>query len=211
MKDRLSRLAGAAVLLVIAVGCQSTVPLAAIPGSKRDGLALVAHAKQAPTLDFSTARGRNARQHSGNSGLIGVMVALSIGSGDEAAGRTQLKQIHQGDPVFELGLVLGKIRAQLHRAGIVADGAESGRILSIEIRSISLEETQRGFCSPSFSVSARLTDAGGNSIWSATARSTGHRMRTLAEYARQPESYREDFAEVAEDVAQQLVSGPLRR
>jgi hypothetical protein len=161
---------------------------------------------------FSTARGRNAEQAGASGGLIGMLVGASVGAGEESQGRAMVRQMHKDGGHFEAQLVSEEITSRLTRSGIqLTSEADAQTCLVIDVTSVGLREAQRGFWVTYLGVGARLRKPDGGNLWSACASSTGTKQRRVEEFAANVEVYRQDLREAAEDLARQLVVGPIRR
>jgi hypothetical protein len=81
----------------------------------------------------------------------------------------------------------------------------------VAVTEVGIAELQRGgYFGAVGRVHARLRNAANKELWSAEASSSSTRLRRREEYDARPELYSEDFREVAEDIARQLIDGPIR-
>jgi hypothetical protein len=75
---------------------------------------------------------------------------------------------------------------------------------------VGIREARSDLYAPFARISAELKGKDGKKIWSASALSTELHTRAKREYENKPELYKEDFREVAADLAEQLVKGPMQ-
>lgn len=198
-------------LAVFAVGCASTVPLAAVPQAKAASVNVECAPRTNAAIVFSTARGRNARQDSGSAGLIGMSVAAMIGSDEEAKGKELFKKEIGIDLESEVRLLAEATRTRLAQSGfLLATNAAATNRLVLQIDSIGLRETQKGCWSPFLQVTARF-QSDNNVLWKTFVTSTGSHLRHVNEFTRNSGLYQDDSRELVDDVARQLVDGPIRR
>lgn len=201
---------GVLLLAAVLVGCRSMVPLAELPAGQRSRLIVELATNQPPVVEFSTARGRNAQQAGSYGGLIGSVFAAGVGSKDESDGKRQFERVREQTGRFEPGLILEAVRERLRAAGITLAEDHAARLLIVEVKAVGLEESQRGFLAPCVRVSLRLAGDEPAREWKSFTHSLGTRPRRLEDYVARPELYRQDFKEVAEDIARQLIIGPIR-
>lgn len=196
-------------LAIIGVGCTNTrVPLSAFPDVKRVGITLETPAKSNISFTFLTAIGQNASQDAMGDGLIAMLIASGVGAGDEAAAKKIFEARLRPDLQYESRQMDDAVKAQLQKAGLLV-GTVGAWKLQTRIRTIGLREPQRGFWVPYLNVRAEL-DSGGAKPWQTYASSTGTRLRRLEEFSKNPELYRKDMDELIEDIARQLIEGPIR-
>src|SRR3954469_5038209 len=101
--------------------------------------------------------------------------------------------------------------------------SDGGPIVYVAVVWVAIEEIERGgFVGVSVVGAASLRnaqnmigpasshDAQNKVVWHATAKSTSTHFRRRKEYEENPALYAEDFREAAEDLARQLVDGPIR-
>jgi hypothetical protein len=203
---------GVLSLAALVSGCITTRPLASLPEVKRFPIAVESTSKTNLHVVCLTARGRNAKQAGATGGLIGMLVAAGVGAGEESRGKEEVKRLHAGSGGTEVQRVTEEITNSLIRSGIQlsADGNAPTKLL-INVESVGLQEVQRRFWVACVRVTARLRKPDAGESWSACASSTGTKLRRVEEFTADPGLYREDFWEAAEDVARQLVVGPIRR
>lgn len=133
-----------------------------------------------------------------------------IGSGEEAQGRDFLKTKIGIAESRECRLVKQALEERLNRIELLANAESDENKLLLRVEQIGLRETQKSFWSPFLQVKARL-EKGEKSVWQTTVLSTASKIRSLNEFADRPELFQADLEEVIQDIARQLVEGPIRR
>jgi hypothetical protein len=200
-----------ALVLIFLCGCVNHLPLTGLPNARQ----MMVHVEPSPDskekVVFSTALGRNAELAGSGGGLIGFLVGTGIAASDERGGAEIVRNIRATDGNFEPGMIVNAINAALRKSEIhVSDSADANRTLLVRVNSVGLLEPQRNFWVVTANVSARLENTNKTSIWSATVDSTGTHTRRMDDFARDPSLYAKDFEEVADDIARQLIAGPIR-
>ncbi len=133
------------------------------------------------------------------------MIAFSDGSEKEF-----LRNLRNSTGHFETALVTERFNSKLDASNVLISKDDSKPLLDLKITKYGLREVQRGFFAPYVYAEATLTDPKGKRIWRASAYSIGINDRRKEEFHHQPELYRKDFVEVAEDLSRQLIEGPIR-
>ena len=141
-------------------------------------------------------------------GLIGLTVGHSVAAGIENNNET-LNAVRAATGEFEKNLIEEKFRAQLSPETL-SPSAGTNTQLKICIKAIGLREIERNQFAPYAMAVAMLYSPNSQEIWRATARSHAVNPRALEDFKKQPELYRKDFNEVADDLVRQLVEGPVR-
>ena len=141
-------------------------------------------------------------------GLIGLTVGHSVAAGIENNDET-LKAVRAATGEFENKLIEEKFRALLS-SEILSPSTATNTQLKICIKTIGLREIERSQFAPYAMAVAMLYSPSSQEMWRATARSHAVNPRALEDFKKQPELYRKDFNEVAEDLVRQLVDGPIR-
>ena len=162
------------------------------------------------SLVFTSAHGRNAQQAGATGGLIGIVIGASVAANAESGGMDIVRNLCRTNGLFEAAMITNSIQSRLLHAGLTPPKAGSPNDLIIEVQTVGLLEPQQGFWVPYVHVLARLDRNAGGDTWSTRVSSTGTKYRRLDEFSNHPELYAADFAELAEDVARQVVDGPIR-
>lgn len=159
-------------------------------------------------MRFHSDGARSARRLSGYGGAVGALIGYSIASGIERNNEVVEKLANANGP-FESQQLNDQIQLALTRQS-VNNASESVATLNVRLRVAGLDEIEpKRFVA--FGVAqAELRDSAGKQVWEAAAEATSINSRPLSEYEREPGLYRKDFAEVAEDLARQLIEGPVR-
>lgn len=186
------------------------MPISAVPEVKPASVAVECNVKTNAAIVFSTARGRNARQDSASAGIIGMTVGALIGSGEESSGKKLFESKIGIDKDLEVRLVNDAIQSRLRRNALLATNETEQVKLFVRLDAIGLQETQKGYWTPFLEVNAKLMKSGG-SIWETSVSSTGLRSRQVSEFTTDPKLYQADLQDAIDDVAKQLVDGPIRR
>lgn len=184
--------------LALLTGCVSHKPLSAVPEPQRGNIRVV---------DVTNARTRQTGYPNGPSAKVSrVIEVLNFPNHTY----DWVQTIRHQDGGFECALVetafqtaLGKIHSSTKKIPTST--------LELQIKCYGIDQLQPGWYGPYLCAAAVIKDSDGKKIWSAQAASVGTRLRQKADLQNNPELYREDFAEVVEDVAHQLVEGPIRR
>jgi hypothetical protein len=198
------------VLVLLGTGCSSTRPLSAVPEAKQSDLVLEINSSSKPKIICETARGKNARQAGAGDGLLGVIISRTIGANEEAEGVKLVRQFCSENCQEETQTVLNAVKTRLARAGMNVSDTGSNK-LTIRTTALGVREVHRGFWVPFVQVSAKLAAGEEANRWKTFASSSGTKPRALKEFSMNPDLFKQDFAEAADDVARQLVQGPIRR
>jgi hypothetical protein len=141
-------------------------------------------------------------------GLVGVAVGFSVANSIEQ-NNPALKVIRATTGEFEKSLIEEQFRSHLPTA-IREAAAGTNCLLQLCVQVVGLREVERDQFAPFALGVASLHSPDGKELWKAQARSTGTKPHPLETFGTQPDLYRKDFAEVADDLATQLVDGPVR-
>ena len=158
------------------------------------------------------ARTRERCGRRAQSGLIpGLILEASAGT-VEGKGVPWVNAIRAKSGIYEADLLVDSVRERIHDLnGTSSAGAGAGPTLELVIKEAGVAELERGGFFGVFGVAqARLRSAENKELWNAQARSSSTRLRKQSEYDANPALYAEDFREVAQDIARQLVEGPIR-
>ena len=203
-------LVGLFFLTAFFAGC-ANAPLRSVPAEKRAG-ARVIHSGPSGSSGFTTANSRATQTAGVESGLapavvLGVSAAIS-----EQGGISWVSDIRARSGIDE-----GKVLAEVVRERVRQLGSEhatetaGGPTVDLRVTEAGISELERGgFFGVTATARVRLFSAEQKQIWSAEARSSSTRLRRREGYTANPALYGEDFREVAEDLARQVVIGPIR-
>jgi hypothetical protein len=137
------------------------------------------------------------------------MIGSVVRTASESGGEKQLATVREKVECNEHEIVRDAIGSEVMKAGFPrADGREGSAALHLKVVDFGVREVQRGFVVPYATVSAKLISAAGKRLWSATAQSSGVERRAAENYG--AKSYCDDFKLVAEDLASQMIRGPIR-
>lgn len=142
--------------------------------------------------------------------MIGGIMLIVAGA-IESSGGDWMEKIRKETGEFEPDLLLDRVNAEIRQ--LPTDSKLSGNsspVLEISFSQIGIPELQHEWYGTYGLARARLRDAAGKDVWSAQASSTSTKLRRRAEFESDPSLYRKDFEEVAEDLARQLIQGPIR-
>jgi hypothetical protein len=185
--------------------------LLTVPAPQRTTISFERELRVAESFHFTTLKSRKARKDGATGGLIGMLIGQSIASSSEATGRKLQDALRETSNRCEAPLLSGSIETHLRSAGVqlVPPDREAPR-LKVNIVARGLAEVVPGHFSAHATVASELFSATGRRLWSARVQSVATVKRPVAEFQSRPEQYRDDFAEVADDLARQLVQGPIR-
>ena len=196
--------------LLIGSGCANRMPLKSLPESRRASLHLVGQADGEVKVRTESARGRNARQDAGSSGLIGIAVGEWVAGSTKAGSKPLLRRLREQNGQPEEAALDFALRLQLNKAGLDWTEQAGEPTLALRLDAVGLQEMQRGYWRVHATVTGTLTDVNQKKIWSAEVRACSSTLRSLEEFSREPEIYADDFRDAAEDATRQLVAGPIR-
>jgi hypothetical protein len=153
--------------------------------------------------------GEAARRSYANGGLLPWIIGSAVRSASESDSETRLSALREKADCNEHAILRDAFASELRKTGF-ARAASSGSpaVLHLKITEFGVREVQRGFVVPHTIISARLISTEGKRLWSATAESSGVDRRPVQNY--NAPSYCEDFKSVAEDIANQMIRGPIR-
>jgi hypothetical protein len=191
-------------------GCVSRTPLSALPDSKGMTLNNPSVSEGKAAIVFSTAHGRNAQIAGASGGFFGSVIGRSVAAAAAGDGEDRVIALRERNGAPEAKAIEGSLETRLKSAGMKLSGVSATHRLTISLTAVGLMEHQRGYWAPMAKVTAELLNQSDEKMWKAIAASTGTHPRKLDEFSQQPELYRNDFAEVADDLARQLIEGPIR-
>jgi hypothetical protein len=199
----------ALAVLSCASGCARDRALAhAVPPH---GLTVTVHSEitGATEPSYRSVTGESARTHGADGGLIGLMITSVVRSASESDNQRHVRS-WSSSGCDERELLRAALAGQMHEAGfyVTNDVGASPARLQLKLQEFGLREVQRESAVPFATVSAKLLRADGTAFWSATAQSCGLERKRIDEYS--PEAYRAAFIPVANDLAAQLIRGPIR-
>jgi hypothetical protein len=187
-----------ALALALLTGCVSDKPLYAVPESQRVNVSLV---------NVTKGRTRQTGEAAGPAADVS-RVLDTIPFPNHSYDWIRTKRHQNGN--FECGRVETAIESALGKIHSATGGTPTST-LELEIKSYGIDELQYAWYGPYLCVAAELKDATGKKLWSEQAVSVGTMLHRKAELERNPKLYREEFAEVADDIAHQLIEGPIRQ
>jgi hypothetical protein len=89
--------------------------------------------------------------------------------------------------------------------------SETRPTLELIVAAADIRQLERGdFVGAYAEVWAKLRNHKNKVVWFEIARSSSTKLRRRSEYQTNPGLYAEDFREAADDVARQLIDGPIR-
>jgi hypothetical protein len=196
-------------LVIFSSGCSTPKSLNTIPRERLRSVRLEMRDLPTPTVVTLTAQRMNEGGAGG--GLIGVIVATSIASASSSDERKVLEDIRGSSGHFEAGVLASAFQARITSAGIHTEtNSLVGATLIVLPKTVGLVELSRQQFTPCIVAQARLIADGDKKVWSATAKAIRNSGRALEDYRLDPQLYRSDFDALADDLARQLVSGPIR-
>ena len=204
------RLGASVAITLLCCGCVSRKPLRAVSPEQRAGAEL-AYVGSANHFRHSSVNTRNTRHAGLEGGLIGGVVTIIAGAVESGSGNWMVP-IREQTGEFEPEMLLEKVSARLQEItqSAATTNATAAPRLELWFVGLGLPELERGWFGAYGSARARLVDATGKEIWSTQATSTATKLRKRAEFEADPTLYKNDFDEVAADIARQLVLGPVR-
>ncbi|MGZ5569005.1 MAG: hypothetical protein ACXWKG_18495 [Limisphaerales bacterium] len=161
---------------------------------------------------FSTATSKSLRSSASGTGLVPALILHESAAGIEKSGISQVDDIRCRSGIHEADEIVKRIRERVRELNAGTSSVVAGaHILYVSVTEAGISELERGgFFGASATVYARLEDDQHKELWHAEARSTSTRLRRVAEYQTNPAFYGEDFREAADDIARQLIEGPIR-
>lgn len=191
-------------------GCASRKPLRAVPESDRHGLTIL-DGTRSDLSDYSSANAQAMHNAGSQSALVPGVILHTAAAISNSKGMSWVTSIRAQIGIDEREVVLEEVLSRVKDLQDVAVGTNDAPVLIIRVQEAGLAELQRGgWFGAHGSVSANLRSRNGESLWSATARSTSTELRRREDFDRQPTLYLDDFMEVAKDIARQLIEGPIR-
>jgi hypothetical protein len=205
-----SWLAGFLFLTLLCTGCATRQPFRSLPAGERRG-AQVLDVTPRSASSYSSADSRALRETGAQSGLLPALIMSAAAETVEGKGLPWVSSIRAQSGLDEANVVTESIRQRVRMLDASNMETNGGPVLEVFVQEVGLAELQRGgYFGAVGMVLARLRNANGKELWSGVARSTSTRQRRREEYDAKPGLYAEDFREVAEDIARQLIDGPIR-
>ena len=129
----------------------------------------------------------------------------------EGKGVPWVDAIRSRSALNEAELVTASIQERVRSLDAANADAAAGPVLEVTLKEAGIAELQRGgFFGAVGRVHARLRNSANKELWSAEATSSSTQLRRREDYDTNPALYAEDFRQVAEDLARQLIDGPIR-
>jgi hypothetical protein len=198
------------LLMFVLSGCANRKAFLTLPADQRQNIHFTGSTRPRTNPSFTTVTGRNALQPR-DTGAVGALVVGSIRIAADTTVDEYLKAIRAVTGDFEAALIDEYFRGRLAAAGVTLKPEGEGPRLETRLQSFGIREVQRGFYAPFAVLTARLNAPDGKNIWTADAQSVAPSLRRKEEYARDPTLYSKEFAQIADDLARQLVEGPIRQ
>ena len=197
-------------VVLFSVGC-ANAPLRSVSAEKRAGARIIQSAPPGSSR-FATANSRTTRTAGVDSGLASALVLGTSAAISEQGGISWVSDIRAKSGVDEGMILAEKVRERVRLLGSEhAAERDGGPTLDVRVMTAGISELERGgFFGVTATALARLWSAEKKEIWNAEAHSSSTRLRRREEYSANPALYAEDFREVAEDLARQVVLGPIR-
>jgi hypothetical protein len=196
------------VATFIGTGCANSRALLKVPREDLAAVRLKEEVRTSAKPRYLTIGGRTAREiGQGTHGLLGLTIG-AIGMGASQAGGSAMVAAVR-DACDEGQMLRAAIERLLTRHGLGSDSSGPSE-MTLRLIEFGLLEEQPGYFVPFAYASASVNNAQGKDIWSATAYSQAIKPRGRQEYTSRQESYLEDFQTVCEDLARQLIEGPIR-
>jgi hypothetical protein len=190
-----------ASLFPLLVGCAANKAFLDLPLEQRQHVRFVSSVNRRPDIRFASEGARTARE-------FGGLIALAV-SGQIEHSTNRFGQSLSVIGCFEAGLIEDLFLTRLH-----ADAVDFKNLdlpsLEVRVRTVGLREVERARFAPFAEAFAQLSAPDGKQLWAARVQSTGQRHRALDQYRDDAKFYRQDFNEVAEDIVNQLIEGPIR-
>jgi hypothetical protein len=203
-----SSLAGFLLAVVLCSGCATRKPFRSVPAGDRAGTEVIDVTPRAGS-SYSTANSRALNEAGAQSGILPAIIMGAAAGTIEGKGLSWVNSIRARGGLDEAEVVAESIRERVRQLN--AGNTNGGPILEVAVTEVGIAELQRGgYFGAVGRVHARLRNAANKELWSAEASSSSTRLRRREEYDARPELYSEDFREVAEDIARQLIDGPIR-
>lgn len=196
------------LLAAILCGCSTSKALLHLPPEQRAGLRLAPCPDCKPEVRFESLGAASARQYGGYGGLVGVLIGHSVAQGIEQ-NNDVLREMRKANGEFESALVQEQFESMLTRHGLTTVST-NGTTLYVRLVACGLREIERQRFAPFAAAQAELRNGAGKQIWSAHTVSVCPNGRPLEELAKDPALYRREFGPIAEDLAHQLIEGPIR-
>lgn len=195
-------------------GCAAPrAPLRSVPVSQRAGARVidVTSRLKRDSTGFGTANTQALRAAAQQTGLVPALILRGSAANIEGKGIPWVNEIRAKSGIHEPDTIVESVRERIAKLdGQAGNGASDGPLLEVFVVQIGIAELERGgFFGVTGEAQANLK-AADKLLWKARARSTSTHLRRTADYDANPALYAEDFREVAQDIARQLVEGPIR-
>lgn len=187
--------------------CSGPRALLKLPKDELAGVRLKPDVKASKEARYLTLGRQSAREISGH-GLLGLTIG-SIAAGASSGDGQFVSALH--DVCDEAQVLRTAVERSLMKHGLVKDSAAASSEMTLSLTEFGFLEEQPGYFVPYAYASASLKNSAGAKVWSATACSRGLAARSKRDYVEQADTYTKDFGGVAEDLARQLIEGPIRR
>src|ERR1051325_561116 len=203
-------------LVSFVAGCAvQNPPLRAVPATERLGAHVIEgkYGDSSPRVEHSTTKSQAMRKAGAQSALAPA-VALGVSAAVmDSGGSGWVDKIRARSEVSEVAVLMEAVRAKVERLNSEqANSKDSEAIVTVFLLSGGIDELERGgFFGVSVSAAASLQNGQNKTVWHESAESTSTHLRRREEYEANPALYGKDFQEAAEDVARQLIEGPIRK
>jgi len=200
--------AGFLLAVVLCSGCATGKPFRSVPAGDRAGTEVI-HVTPRAASSYSSANSRALNDAGAQSGILPGLIMGAAAGTIEGKGSSWVNSVRARGGLDEAEVVVASIQERVRR--LDAANTNAGPIMEVAVTEVGIAELQRGgYFGAVGGVQARLRTAANKELRSGEARSSSTRLRRREEYDAKPELYADDFREVAEDIARQLIDGPIR-
>ena len=201
---------GVIFVALLCSGCATRPPFRSISQADRAGTQVI-NATPRAASSYSSANSRSLRQSGSESGLLPGLIMGAAASSVEGKGVPWVDSIRSRSGLDEADLLTANIQERVQKLAAPNTETSAGPVLEVTSKEAGIAELQRGgYSGPVGRVHARLRNSANKELWSAEASSTSTQLRRREDYDTNPALYAEDFRQVAEDLARQLIDGPIR-
>jgi hypothetical protein len=190
-------------------GCSTRKALLHLPAEQRADVRFIPCTNCLPDVRFESFGAEAARKYSAYGGAIGGLIGYSVAHGIERNNET-LRDVRTATGSFEMAAMNEKFAALLERNGLTNAASRDASTLQVRLGRTGLQEMERNRFSAFATAEAQLLKSDGTSVWQARAESAFPDSRPLDDFAKDPALYRRHFEDLAEDLARQLIEGPIR-
>jgi hypothetical protein len=197
---------------VVLSGCvrsNANKALLQLPATERVNIRNVACTNCTPDIGFEPLGMDVANRYAAHAGIVGSFVGAAVTTSLERSSDV-LRSERAAAAQIAARLLNEKSEQMLARHGLTNGVIPSGSIFSIHLQLAGLREVERKHFAAFGVAKAQLNDPRGKTIWAAYAESIYPDGRPLEDFTKQPELYRRHFEEVTQDLAHQLIEGPIR-